>query len=247
VIRSSLRAPFNLAELKTGDTPRYLSQWDFPVDRGIRVNHWMLKTANNNATDVFAHINPFGGGVIRFVERSLNHLLQRGCADLYIGRYLYLTIDTKPVPMGEAQRVPGWHLDGMQGDEVPDKVAPDIAFVWCDGLPPRFLSGGIDVTDLNPSEDNIFKAMDDRIDGTERRQDTFALSSYGLYLIHAYMPHTGVIATEDTPYRTFLRLSCSLTPITSQRMTINPKIRYDYPTHTTSGEIPARLKSPRGP
>lgn len=43
------------------------------------------------------------------------------CDDLE-QRYAYLTIDNQPVTSGNYQRQEGWHLDGLQGDEVPNKL-----------------------------------------------------------------------------------------------------------------------------
>ncbi len=122
---------------------------------------------------------------------------------------------------------------------MPLKVPPDIAFVWCNALPTRFLSGGIDLGDLDPSRDNIFDALEQRIDPAR----TFTVRPGTIYLIHAYMPHTGEIAAKPIPHRAFLRLSFSLTPITSRKLTINPGIAFNYPVHTTSGEIPSHLRT----
>lgn len=53
-------------------------------------------------------------------------------------RYLYLTIDTLFVNAGETQRTPGWHVDCMQGDEVPIKKPSQLTFSWCDTLPMEY-------------------------------------------------------------------------------------------------------------
>lgn len=42
-------------------------------------------------------------------------------SDLREGRYAYLTVDTGLVKAGETMRTPGWHIDCVQGDEVPEK------------------------------------------------------------------------------------------------------------------------------
>jgi len=230
-VTADTRLPFDIAYLRYGDTPGVVGPYNGERVKDTRINHWMLK----NNTDDFLLMPPVAIG---FVERCQSFLTHRGMEDIWRKRYAYLTIDTKTVESGEAQRTVGWHIDGMQGDEVLIKVPPDITFVWCNDLPTRFSSSDLNLTDLNTSKDNVFAAMEKRI----QLKDTFFIDPGIIYYITAYMPHTGEIARRQIVNRVFMRLGFSLTPITSVRMTVNPRIVYNYPIHKTSGEIPAHLK-----
>lgn len=154
-------------------------------------------------------------------------------------RYTYLTIDTAPVKKGEYQRTPGWHVDGLQGDEVPIKQQSDTIFTWCDVLPFEYAAQTFPLPAyVNMSDYNIFEILGSLVQPEHIRQT----EPKTLYCMDSYCVHRGVPASEDTD-RTFVRLCYTDIPVTSTKMTLNPEMDYDYAIHTTSGEIPKHLKT----
>ena len=155
-------------------------------------------------------------------------------------RWAHLTVDTKPVLPGETQREPGWHIDGMQGDEVPLKQVPDLTFIWSDVLPTRFFSHPISMSGFNGSVHDIHRWIQRAVIG---REHLVTSPPCGIIrLIDPYVPHAGSHndARSVMP-RTFVRLVFSKTPVTSRKMTINPAASYGYAVHSTTGDIPRHL------
>lgn len=152
--------------------------------------------------------------------------------------YCYLTIDTTYVKAGQTQRTPGWHVDGLQGDEVPTKYPSDITFTWCDRLPPEVAVQSFDLPDhVNLSEYNIFECLSILVQNDRIGK----LAPKTIYAMDSYCVHRGSIAPANMP-RTFIRVSYTHIPVTSTKMTINPKMPYNYEIHTTTGNIPKDLK-----
>lgn len=60
-------------------------------------------------------------------------------------------------------------------------------------------------------------------------------------MINPYHIHTATKAINKI-YRHFIRVAFTEIPVTSVKMTINPKIEYNYQYHITTGEIPSYLK-----
>ena len=159
----------------------------------------------------------------------------------FVGQYpyLYLTIDTLPVKKGETQRTPGWHVDCVQGDEVPVKKPSNLTFSWSDTVPMEYADQSFKLPNyVNVSEYNIFECLAELIDPINIKQ----CEENMLYCINTYCVHRSSVAREDTD-RTFIRLSYTHVPITNTSMTINPKIEYNYKIHSTKGKIPKHLKA----
>ena len=161
----------------------------------------------------------------------------------YMGRerfpYLYLTIDTIDVKEGETQRTPGWHVDCVQGDEVPVKLPTNLTFSWSDTVPMEYVDHDFDIPEhVNVSEYNIFEILAGMVQPDKIRQCEPNL----LYGFNTYCVHRSAVAKADTP-RTFIRLSYTHVPITNHSATINPKIEYNYEVHSTAGRIPKHLKT----
>ena len=155
---------------------------------------------------------------------------------LYENRYAYLTVDTRPVKAGETQRAPGWHIDCVQGDEVPVKQSGNIAFSWCDALPTEYAHQRFDMRGCNISKHNVFKWLDAQVDPESIKE----IATNSIMLMNTYCVHRAKVAEADTKRR-YVRLSYTHVPITNKRVHINPEIEYDYPVHSTTGEIPDHL------
>lgn len=154
-------------------------------------------------------------------------------------RYLYLTIDTRFVRAGETQRTPGWHVDGIQGDEVPLKQRSDLTFSWCDCLPMRWANQSFELpAHVNVSEYNVFECLSQLV----RPECIEECDANILYAMNSYCVHRSSVAQYDTP-RTFLRLSYTNVPVTNVQMTLNPRMTYDYQVHSSAGKIPKHLKT----
>ena len=153
--------------------------------------------------------------------------------------YLYLTIDTLFTKAGETQRTPGWHVDCVQGDEVPVKKPSNLTFSWCNAVPMEWADQTfVFPRHVNVSEYNIFECLEALVEPESIRQ----CEANTLYATNTYCVHRSAVAKVDTP-RTFIRLSYTHVPITNNKATINPRIDYNYKVHSTEGKIPKHLKT----
>jgi len=193
---------------------------------GMRVNHYMIKS-NDELTLNF-------GEITRSDRCELEKLISPSLAAVgafnISDRYCYLTMDCGWVNPGYTQRVPGWHIDGMQGDEVEVKVPCDYTFTWCSALPTIYSPQGFSTEGIDVSKDNIFEHLGKQV---SIQQESLA---YMLYASNSYSVHKCMLAKEPV-FRDFVRLSFTYVPITSVKMTINPSMNYNYPIHTTKGEF----------
>lgn len=197
-----------------------------------RLNHYMVKL-NNSDDYVLGNLN--NNEIKEFIGLCLDKL---GQLMLSVSeRYCYITLDQKWVEKDKTQRTPGWHIDGMQGDEVRVKVPGDITFLWCNTLPTKFANQSFEISNLDPSTQNVFKHLSAQV----RESSVMSAQENKIYLVGPYHVHEASEAKEKV-FRSFLRLSYTNTPITSTKMTLNPEIKYNYEYHTTSGNIPGYLK-----
>jgi hypothetical protein len=157
------------------------------------------------------------------------------CDDM-VQRYAYLTIDNQPVTSGSTQRQDGWHLDGLQGDEVPHKLNNCFQFVWVSNTPTEFCKQSFEPSGIDISKHNIFKVLGKQV----RNENCFKIKVMHTYLMHCFHAHRATKAMYDTD-RLFLRLYISHCPVTSVRATINPRIKYPFKPHVTTGQIPEHL------
>ena len=152
--------------------------------------------------------------------------------------YVYLTIDTLFVEKGKTQRTPGWHVDCLQGDEVPVKKPSQLTFSWSDVLPMEYADQSFELPDyVNMSDHNIFDCLAQCVRPESIRQCEEGV----LYGINTYCVHRSAVAEEAMP-RTFIRVSYTHVPITNNKMTVNPLMDYNYEIHSTTGQIPDHLK-----
>ena len=134
-------------------------------------------------------------------------------------------------------RAPGWHIDGLQGDEVPVKLPVDFQVIWSNAVPTEYTTGPFDIDGVSMSTHNIFDHIAKQID----ESDVVAMESNLAYMHSAYLVHRAAVAKERV-YRRFVRVNVTHVPVTSTNMTINPDMTYHYPIHSTTGAIPAHLK-----
>jgi hypothetical protein len=223
---------FNLDYLKASTrTPIELNKFQFKDFIDTRVNHYMIKS-NDTTNLVFGEIN--SESIKEFVNYCINEAKK---LDLdWENRYCYLTIDQKEVVPGKSQRDEGWHIDGMQGDEVKEKKPADFQFIWADETPTKFCTQIFNVDELNPSIHNVFNFLGKQV----MNQWCYLLEKNKIYLMNAYHLHTATKANKNT-WRRFVRLSFTNTPITSIKMSVNSDINYNYKIHQTTGNIPSKL------
>lgn len=196
-----------------------------------RVNHYLVKAAGQKK---------FSFGELS--DRRLQWFIQ-SCADrmrevgVYLPeRYCFVTIDNKQVGANKSQRMHGWHIDGLQGDEVRNKVEPDVQFCIYNSLPTLFTSQSFRVNDWDVSRHNIFHKIEEQIDNS--KIVTYPCDT--LLMMNAYCAHAAAKSDKVTD-RLFIRVNFTKTPVTSIKMTINPDMNYNYPIHQTTGEIPKHL------
>jgi len=197
-----------------------------------RVNHYLIKLDDSNDY-VFGEVEH--DAIRKFVK-----IVSEGISSLGLeqkDRYCFLTIDQGWIEPKKTLRTAGWHVDGMQGDEVPVKRPGDLTFVWSDVLPTVFAVQEFDVGGLDPSVHNVFDALGRQI----KEENILPAEPFRIYAINSYHVHAATEA-KDRVYRKFVRLSYTYTPVTSVKMDVNPAIKYNYAYHTTSGEIPSHLK-----
>lgn len=173
----------------------------------------------------------------RFIQLCQSETLVSQSCDLLIDRYGYVTVDTRMARAGESQREGGWHIDCVQGDEVPVKQPGNIAYSWCDALPTEyahqtFLMAGCDI-----SKHNIFRWAAHQV----KDENIKEIVPGALTLMNTYCVHRAKVAEVNTPRR-YVRISWTHCPITNSRADINPDIEYPYEPHSTEGEIPCHLK-----
>ena len=172
---------------------------------------------------------------------------QIGIAEMMM-RYAFLTIDHGVVEVGKTLRDPGWHVDGLQGAEVPVKTGIDLQYIWTDALPTEFAIGRFETRGLDLEKHNIFQRLGPQVEapgwhGSLWSADAFQVVRMNTCHVHRSRMRTSVEAseTEKPLHRKLFRLSFSRVPVTSIKMTINPNMAYDYSIHTTTGNIPQHL------
>lgn len=219
--------------------PQLLEYKNFPIScfdfflnhENIRVNHFCVKKPYSSyySGNLSLQINALIYKTLIFLkENSID-------TNSY---YCYITIDSKDVNFGSTQRDDGWHIDGMQGDEISNKTMSDITFTISNNLPTLFVKQKFNINGFNSSKHNLFKWVSRQIN----EENIIQSQTHKVYLMNAYCVHKAMVNLKQKQSRFFVRISFTKTPITSKKMTINPLMTYDYPIHTTSGNIPDYLK-----
>jgi hypothetical protein len=230
--RTEIQRSFSLLSLRKGRKPIEIEKAKFTPSITQRLNHFMVKLKHSDDLAMPEWLDP---EVQRFIVLCRDHAKENDLP--WRGRFAYLTMDNKPVIKGHTQRAAGWHLDGLQGPEVPFKQPTCYEFTWTNKLPMQFTDQGFEVNGLNFTQHNVF----DSLAGQVYDESIHWMEQETLYLMNAYQLHRGTEAPTDMSDRLFLRLYVSELPITSSKMTINEQIDYPYPVHTTTGNIPEGL------
>lgn len=225
------REPSDLRFLERENFPvpvAELSYPDFPDE--CRVLHYMVKRQRCDRIRL---------GEIEFlkghIEKSVAAAEAAG-ADVE-QRYMFVTVDQALLGKGQTLRDPGWHIDGMQGDEVPHKLPCDFQTVWSDCMPTEYARGPFDMSGVDPSVHNVFRHLSEQV----ANGDVESMDAGRMYGHSSYLVHRSAEAPRDRTYRRYIRVSMSMVPVTSVKMTVNPDIGYDYEIHSTDGEIPGHL------
>ena len=200
----------------------------------VRVNRFMIK----NNDDIYPSLPGMISSrpdICNFIDSSVESAKSLGL-DVQ-KRYWFLTID-KGIISDEKPtlREPGWHIDGMQGQEIPIKKDGDFQFIWSNILTTEFCKQEFNVEGLNPDIHNVFNFLSRQVN------DVFSFEEGSVILMHCYHVHRCQEFRGTEPVlRKFIRFSFTNTPITSTKMTINESIKYNYPIHQTTGDIPSNL------
>ena len=223
--------PFDLALFEHSENQHAfpLTNWtpkQFPTERLL---HYLVKPRNTH------HLTM---GAATPLE---NHVKESLAAAEAIGihtreRYVYLTADFGLVEPNSTLRTPGWHCDGLQGDEVPVKKGSDFMTLWSAAIPTEYVIQPFDMHGVDISVHNIFNALALQVGERQVRQ----MRANCIYRCSSYLVHRSAVVAEPVQRR-FVRVSVSHIPVTSVKMTPNPDIEYGYLIHTTTGEIPAHL------
>ncbi len=230
--RAETEKVFDLSNLEKERSPIDVGEFNFETFTDKRVNHYCIKSSEGDEY-IYGEID--SDEFRSFIRLTESRALEMGF-DIK-NRYCFVTIDQGWVEPDHTLREPGWHLDGLQGDEVPEKKAVDLQFIWSDSLPTTFTSQKFDVGGLNPSIHNVFKWIGEQID-PKQIVETQPLHIYAMNTYHAHKA-TGA---KEKIYRRFVRVSYTFIPVTSKRMTTNPEMKYNYEYHKSTGEIPSYLE-----
>jgi len=230
--KQEVESIFNLDFLKYPRVPIDIGEYKPTSFPNERVNHYLIKSNDSK--------NYFYGDIDYEEIKRLGDITSSAASNLKIGlkdRYCYLTLDQGWVEPKQTLRTAGWHIDGMQGDEVPTKSPGDLTFVWSDCLPTTFATKQFNIEGLNPSIHNVFNWLGKQI----KKENILHTKPFRVYAFNPYHVHSASEAQEKI-YRRYVRLSYSYIPVTSIKMTVNPAMKYNYKYHTTSGKIPDYLK-----
>ena len=230
--------PFSLAGFKKISAPVDCGAFELKPWQGLGDTRCLHLLIRNSAFRFGRFMLPAG---LAEKHRGLLQLLYntRDLVEPGAFPYTYLTIDTGVVQPGQVQRTPGWHVDGLQGDEVPVKKPIDVTFTWCDVLPFAYAHQSFKLPpETNLSEHNIFETLGARVKPKKIR----GTQANRIYAMDSYCVHRGTPALIPIR-RTFIRVSYTHIPVTSTKMTVNANMAYDYEIHTTTGEIPEHLKT----
>jgi hypothetical protein len=138
--------------------------------------------------------------------------------------YLYLTVDTRTVKKGKSQRIGGWHFDGMQGAQYPQKLPACHSYLVATALPTQFnYTAAKDVDYLDEGKHNWYVELTRMLNP---RKGFFAKINT-LYAMTAYQIHRSVKASKDTP-RVFIRLEFSKKKFDREGNTVNPDLKTNF-------------------
>ncbi|MBD8088928.1 hypothetical protein IFT48_02965 [Pseudomonas fluorescens] len=235
--RNEVTSNFSLRRLERSRQPIELGHYPLDREADLSVNNLLVKLKQTLAPVFPANL-----------PQSVQDLITRCITDAHDSglpvrnRFVYLTYDTRPFKKGSTQRNPGWHFDGLQGNEVMLKQPGCYSFLWTNKLPFLISDQSFSLAGLDVGQHHIFDSL-----ATQVFEDAVTESiPEHLYLMSCYQVHRAQVAQEDVNDRLFVRITFSELAYTSTSMTLNPDIDYPFTPHSTSGEIPANLSVLRG-
>ena len=232
-LRGEVNGHFNLQRLERGRKPVEMGRYAVERDPQLSTNNLLVKL-KQTLTPVFPANLP--ASLKDLVATCIQIAQENGLP--VRNRFIYLTYDTRPFKKDSTQRNPGWHFDGLQGDEVPVKQPGCYSFLWTNKLPFLYSDQGFSLSGLNVSKHNVFDSLACQV---YEDSVTETIPEH-LYLMSCYQMHRAQVAQEDIDDRLFVRITFSELAYTSTSMTLNPDIEYPFDPHTTNGEIPKKLR-----
>ena len=133
MIRKVFTNIFNLSFLECENHPMLLTEFiqaDFPID--CRVLYYLVKTRNSRDL----HLGRVDW-LVDYINTSLMYAETMGVDT--VEQYVYVTADQGYVDPGDTLRTAGWHIDGLQGDEVSVKQPGDFQTIWSDAVPTEYI------------------------------------------------------------------------------------------------------------
>jgi len=134
--------------------------------------------------------------------------------------FCYITVDSKPVKVGEQQRHGGLHVDGFQGERIAYKTKVTRNYVATTNGGTQFWEQRFVVAD--PKRFNAFLGFDLQIDG-----EPLVAEPNKFYFMDAYTVHESGFAAFDG-LRSFLRVTFDLKRFDRLGNTHNPNLDYDW-------------------
>lgn len=134
--------------------------------------------------------------------------------------FTYLTIDNKPVQVGQQQRHGGLHVDGFQGERIFPKLKISRNYVATTNGGTQFWPQRFVVAD--PARFNVFKGFDFQRDG-----EPLVAEENQVYFMDAYTVHESGFARFNGD-RLFLRVSYDLREFDRLGNTHNPNLDYEW-------------------
>ena len=154
------------------------------------------------------------------VEPLLRHVLETELAHNqgYRESWAHITVERTFVKAGHTQRVPGWHVDGLQGVRA-SRHGIEHSYLWCDEAPTEFCVQPFLLTHLDFSRHNVFDVFEREAAGT-------VLSGLPLhvYLLDPYVVHRASVLRNDS-WRTFVRVTFAETYLEDPVNTVNLSLR----------------------
>lgn len=171
--KSEIQLVFNLKFLKKERCPIDIGEYKFSSFPETRVNHYLIRS---NDSDEFNFGEIDNKEIKDFVNFVFKNSLDLGLN--LKNRYCFLTIDQGWLEPHQTLRNDGWHLDGLQGDEVPVKKLADCEFIWSDCLSTTFANQEINTEGLDMSSHNVFNWIKNQI----RETSIFPTQSNHIYI-----------------------------------------------------------------
>lgn len=135
--------------------------------------------------------------------------------------FTYITVDCKPMSLGEQQRHGGLHVDGFQGSRIEEKTKITRNYVATTNGGTQFWPMPFVVAD--PEKFNVFEGFDLQAEGSP-----FVAKADTVYFMDAYTVHESGYA-EFEGNRIFLRVTYDLKRFDRKGNTHNPNLSYDWP------------------